>query len=440
MNKYILYVLIFLILGEIIHQIIKGNINLSSILDNNINKNKDNNIYTESEANKEQFTNYNELPHLSNLNKSYPRDINTNSYTPDTGIQPIVIETKLPVLSNGELPTLGYYYDNNYANSMITSIIRKYILPANITLYKESNTIYTDLVKTKKLNLGIIRDYEVINNITNNSNTGTDLINVICPLIYETVFMITTNKIPITHFQLVNNINIKTPIKLFTTPNDKPLLDIILNIFKIDTRRLEVNVIQSMTKCISEFMLEDESILFICCHFKNKYLRALFENKQCVLLDYIPTIKTLRAIGNYSKNKPINNDALEKLNNKLLTDFYKELNISGLYYYNLSKNKVVSLVNSSIYKTVNIRNSLYINKELFTSYQLELLANNIIRYYQTLEQSLNNWNTIPEYDNNDTKSLDFLQLSNVNPRIEIEENIKQNLIENNLIKVDSQYV
>lgn len=436
MNKYILYVLIFLILGELIHQIIKGNINGSIVLDNNIN--------SKIKIQKEEFTNYNELPYLSTLNKSYPRDINkyysmttnNNLYKKESIVIPIVIESRVPVLSTGNLPILGYYYDNNYANSMITSIIRKYILPTNILQYKKSYLIYEDLIKEKKIHLGIIRDYEVIKKININNNSIQEKTNVICPLIYETLFMITTNKIQITHFQLINNINIKSPIKLFTTPNDKQLLDIILNIFKIDTRKIEVNVIESMTKCISEFMLEDESILFICCHFKNKYLRALFENKQCVLLDYIPTLSTLRLIGNYSKIKPINNDALEKLQYKMLNDLYKELEITGLYYYNLSKNKVVSLVNSSIYKTVNIRNSLYINKELFTSYQLELLSDNIIRYYQTLEKSLNNWNKIPEYDNNDTNSLDFLQLSNVNPKLDIEENIKQKLIDYKLIKME----
>lgn len=417
---YIICFILFLILGELIHNYIKSK-NTSS--NNNIkNTNK-----------REQFKNYNELPHLTDLSKSNFRYINDDNYKPDINLQPIVIKSKIPVLSNGDLPTLGYYIDNNYANTIIVKMLKKYIIPMNTNSYNTSLNILNDLVNYK-INLGIIRDYEVINYIKkyNNNNDNGDDINVVCPLLYETIYILRKEDLNLEHLQYINiQDNI---IRIFTILNDKPILDILILYLNIDTRKIEINVLSTPEKCISNFILEEKSILFICCHFKNGYLQSLLENNKCYALDYIPTINSLMAIGNYSKNNPINDDALEKMRKNILKLLHEELYVK-IYNHNLSKNNLLSLNDDSIYETFNIRNSLYIYDRFFTDYQQILLSTNIIKYYQTFLSELNKWNNIPALNNVDNNSLDFLHLSNVNKSINFNEYVKKELVNMNLIKI-----
>lgn len=417
-KRYVIYIIIFLIIGEILHESIKYYI--KKINNNNTSKKEIN-----EKVNNEGFTNYNELPHLTNLTKSYPRRVTNISHNIENNLEPIVVTTKVPVLSSGQLPTIGYYCDNNYANSLMVRMIKKEILPVLDKQYDTSKKILKD-IELNKANLGIIRDYEVLNN-----NTGK--LEVIAPLLFETVYMITTNKINISHFQLINLQ--EKPIKIFTNPNDIEVLELIISIFKIDSRKLEIYVIKDISRCISEFILDDKSILFICCHFKNKYLQSLLENKKCCVLEYIPTLDTLKEIGNYSKRKPINTDALLKIKSHMLNQIYDTMYINKIYKHNLSKNNVVSLTNSKIYNTLNIRNSLYINKKNFTNYQLEMLSSNMIKKYQTLLMGLNEWNRLELYDNNDTNSIDFMNLANINNTLEIENTMKNELIKVKLIKI-----
>lgn len=441
---YIICFIFFLIIGELIHNYIKS-IN-NSLPNNNVKTNK-----------KEAFKNYNELPHLTDLSKSNFRYIDNDNYEPNINLQPIVVKTKIPVLLNGDLPTLGYYIDNNYGNTIIVKMLKKYVIPINTNSYNTSLNILNDLVNYK-INLGIIRDYEVINYIKNHNNIkntynkkiynkkkynksnnknnskeiNDDIINVVCPLLYETIYILKKEDLNLEHLQYINiQDNI---IRIFTILNDKPILDTLILYLNIDTRKIEINVLSTPEKCISNFILEEKSILFICCHFKNGYLQSLLENNKCYVLDFIPTINSLMAIGNYSKNNPINDDALEKIRVNILKLLCEELHVK-IYNHNLSKNNVLSLNSASIYETFNIRNSLYIYNKFFTDYQQELLSKNIIKYYQTFLAEINKWNNIPELNNIDNTSLDFLHLSNVNKSINFNEYIKNELINMNLIKI-----
>lgn len=445
-KKYILYIIIFLLLGEIVHQSVKYYIRQikvsntatinnadSSNINNSVTSSNTKNINTRvNSRDYEGFKNYNELPYLSDLSKSEPRYVNTDTYNPDTALEPIIIETKIPILSTGNLPVLGYYYDTNYANNVTVSVIKKYILPVTISSYSTSSDVI-NAIKSNIINLGIIRDYNILSldNLDTQDKLGN--IEVISPLLYETVFMITTSSIKITHFQLINLQD--KPINIYTNPNDIELLNIIIDVLKIERGLLRIYVINDMAKCISEFILDNGGILFICCHFKNKYLQSLCDNIKCCVLDYIPTLDTLRAVGNYSKAKPINMDALIKIRDTMLKELYKSVYVISGYDHNLSRNNMISLSKSMIYSTLNIRNSLYINTRNFTEYQLVLLSQNMVKYYQTLSANLNEWNNKQELNNEDVSSFDFLNLANVNYKLPIELNIKNELKKLNLIKI-----
>jgi hypothetical protein len=428
--KYIICVIIFLLIGELIHNYVKSL--------NKYEKGKEvlldgKEVLLDGKEGlldgKELFTNYNELPHLIDLSKSNYRYINNDTYNPDINLQPIILKSKIPVLSNGDLPKLGYYIDNKYANVIIVKMVKKYVIPISEKSYNTSLNILDDLL-SYNLNLGIVRDYEVINHIKEYGNND---IKVICPLIYETLYMIKKESLNLKHFQYINtNVDI---VKIFTILNDKPILDLLILYLNIDVRKLEINVLSSIDRCISSFILEEKSILFICCHFKNGYLQALLKDNKCYVLDYIPTITSLMEIGNYSKTNPINDDALDKIRKHTLQLINNKLH-TKIYYHNLSKNNILSENNNdNIYETFNIRNSLYIYEQYFTEYQQDLLSKNIIKYYQTCLSELNKWNVIPELNNIDNNSLDFLNLSNVHKLIMFNDFVKKELININMIKI-----
>ena len=398
-KKYLLYFIIFLILGEIIHNKLKNK--------------------------KEEFTNYNELPHLTNLDKSQPRRINSISYQPETKLQPIIIRTKVPTLKNGELPRLGFYGTNSYASKIPVSIIRKYVLPIEYSRYETSEKVLLGL-KKGEIQLGLIRDYNILSRLRlNNKNPN---IKVLVPMYYETVFFLTSKELKdLSHFQMINLI-VSKPVKLFTTTNDKPLLDIIINICKIDATKLEIYVYKSMEDASLNFILNPESILFTCCHFKNGILQKLLKEVECLVLPFIPTYNSLIEIGGYNQKNPVNDDKI----NALLIKSKKELNNvlgsdiqSVLYSHNLSKNILKNRNNNQTYKTIKMRLSMYIsNLDKFNDKQLKMLSSNMIEYYQTMGAELNKWNTVEMMNNNDEESFNLEEITMVTKKLEIEDNVK----------------
>ena len=410
-KKYVLLILCFLLIGELTHIYIKNTIK---------NKNNKN----------EGFVNYNELPHISNINKSYPRHISSNIMKIDEGLQPIVIKTKLLTLTNNKLPIIGYYGNNSYASIIPLNIIRKKILPINYIAINDSNEVYNKL-NNKDIDIGLIRDCDVLRLLNKNKLMN---IRILLPMYYETIFLFTSKDLSnITHFQLIN---LQTkPIKLYTTKNDKLLLDIIIEKTNIDTSKLEIYIYNNLEDVSVNFILNPLSICFICCHFKNKILRQLFNSVICVSLDYIPTMSSLLQIGNYSNKNPINEDALLKIKDSVVKNLTFSLvspdfEVSNLLYHNLSKNNLLNRNNSNVYNTFHLRLSLYIRKDnLFTNEQLFIFASNSIKWYQTFSSELDKWNYNELLDNNDNLSYKLDTISMIDSRIKIEENVKNKMIQ-----------
>lgn len=405
--KYILAFLIFLIVGELIHKYIRNKTNKSD---------KTNKI------NNEQFTNYNELPYIANLLKSQPRNINSNEYIPDEYLQPIVITTKQQTLSNGNLPTIGYVGTKSISVIPI-NIIRQRILQCEYIDYPTNTELYNNILSSN-IDLAIIRDINVIQDLTNNSITNQNQLKVIAPLFYETIYLLTTEELKdLSHFQFINLLD--KPVKLYTSTNDKQLLDIIIKVTGIETTKLEIYTYDTMEKSALEYILNPEGIFFCCCHFKNPTLQNLFENVSCLSLDYLPTRSSMYAIGGYSFKNPISDEALDLkikvLNDTLLSLFNVSNNVIG---HNLSKNKLINRSGSNIYRTINLRSSLYIsNLDSFTEEQLMMLSKNMVEYYQTMSFELNKWNNKETLNNVDDLSFVFNEFSYVDPKLEIEEHM-----------------
>lgn len=422
MNKYIKYIiafLIFLIIGEIIHIYIKNYLDIK-------NKNKNDNI---NNTKKEAFINYNELPYISNLSKSQPRHINSNGFKPDDELQPIIVTTKQKQFNNGTLPKIGYV-GSKAANIIPVNIIRQRILPCEYTELTTNNEVYNN-ISSGNIDLAIIRDLLVIQGLTNsntNANANNNQIKVIAPMYYETMYLLTTKDLKdLSHFQMVNLL--EKPIKLYTSKNDKTLLDTIISVIGIETTKLEIYSYDTMEKASLEYILNPEGIFFGCCHFKNTILQNLLDNVSCLTLDYIPTRGSMYAIGMYSFKNPISDEALDiKINTiyeTLLSAFNVNANTVG---HNLSKNKLSNRSGSNLYITVNLRTSLYIsNLDSFTKGQLVQLSKNMVEWYQTMSSELNNWNVKQMLNNVDDLSFRFEELSYVDPKLEIESHMNSEL-------------
>jgi hypothetical protein len=415
MNKYIKYILafiIFLIVGEIIHNYIKN------YLDNN---------------KKEAFTNYNELPYISDLTKSQPRHINSNDYIPDNGLQPIIVTTKQKTLNNGTLPTIGYVSSKS-ASIIPVNIIRQRILPCEYREFATNNEVYNNIL-SGNIDLAIIRDMNVIQGLTTsniNSNTTINInynqLKVIAPMYYETMYLLTTKELKdLSHFQMVNLL--EKPVKLYTSKNNKQLLDTIISVTGVETTKLEIYSYNTMDKAALEYILNPEGIFFGCFHFKNPILQNLLENVECLTLDYIPTRGSMYAIGGYSFKKPISDEALDIKIKTLYETLLSAFNVSSnLVGHNLSKNKLNNRSGSKLYKTINLRTSLYIsNLDSFTKEQLVMLSKNIVEWYQTFSSELNKWNTKQTLNNADDLSFRFEDLSYVDPKLEIETHMNDEL-------------
>jgi hypothetical protein len=407
-KNYFIYIIIFLLLGEIIHYYIKKS-------------NKTNEGFITK--------NYNELPDTIDVNKSYPRKVNNNLISINNHLQPIIIKTKIPLLKTGNLPLLGYYGNNSsYASIIPINILRKKILPLNYSRYNSSMDVLNNLMNNN-IQLGIIRDHEIL--LNNND------IKIIVPLYYETVFLLTgINLKDLTHLQLINLSNKK--YKLYLSKNDKYILDIIIKYTEINTNNLEIYTYIKLEDAITNFILDKEGLFFCCCHFKNSLLQSLLNSIECFVLEYIPTINSMTEIGNYSFKNPIN---YETLNNKILNIKMKIENKFNTVYpsikkHNLNKNKLLSNNNKQIYNTLYLRNSLYINNiNLFTNNQLKLLSKNIIKWYQTFSKELNNWNNITFLINDDQYSFNLDEIANVNKKIKFENNMKTEIANLGYIKI-----
>jgi flagellin-specific chaperone FliS len=421
MNKYIKYTLafiIFLIVGEIIHNYIK------KYLDKKNQK-------------KETFTNYNELPYISDLTKSQPRHINSNGYTPDEGLQPIIVTTKQKTLNNGNLPTIGYVGSKS-ASIIPINIIRQRILPCEYRELPTNNDVYNNILNNN-IDLAVIRDLVVIQGLTNvNTNTTTSTITttttnvnqlkVIAPMYYETIYLLTTKELKdLSHFQMVNLL--EKPVKLYTSKNDKQLLDTIISVTGIENTKLQIYSYDTMEKAALQYILNPEGLFFGCCHFKNPILQNLLDNVSCLSLDYIPTRGSMYAIGGYSFKKPISDESLDLKIKTLYETLLSAFNVnSNLVGHNLSKNNLINRSGSKLYKTINLRTSLYIsNLDSFTNEQLVSLSKNMVEFYQTMSSELNKWNTKQTLNNIDNLSFRFEELSYVDPKLEIEEHMNNEL-------------
>lgn len=411
-KKYILYVFIFLIIGEIIHTYYKlKNNNLENKID-------------------ETFQNYNELPTLTNMNKSYPRNINTISYKPDLGLQSISIVTKIPTLITGKLPVLGYYGNNLYASKIPISIIRHYVLPIEYKKYITSLDVFNSL-NNNNIELGLFRDYDMLTNLKTINNR----IEILIPLYYETIYFLTSKELKdLSHFQ---NINLEEKaLKLFTTKNDKYILDKIIKICNIDNTKLEIYTFDLMENASANFILNPKSILFICCHFKNGILQTLLNKIECLVLPYIPNKESLIAIGNYNQKNPINNEKLLQLINYYINKLKNEFDnvYSSIINHNLSKNKLINRNGKHMYKTIKIRNSIYISKiNDFTTTQLTMFSENIVKWYQTMGNELNKWNTIKMLNNIDEQSFNLNEIAVISKKIKIEDTMNNKLYNLKLI-------
>jgi flagellin-specific chaperone FliS len=415
MNKYIKYtiaIIIFLIVGEIIHNYIK----------NYLDKDNANNK-------QETFTNYNELPYISDLSKSQPRHINSNSYTPDEGLQPIIVTTKQKTLNDGSLPVIGYVGSKS-ASIIPVNIIRQRILPCEYRELPTNNDVYNSIV-TANIDLAIIRDLVVIQGLTNaniNANATTNQLKVIAPMYYETMYLLTTKELKdLSHFQMVNLL--EKPIKLYTSKNDKPLLDTIISVTGIETTKLEIYSYDTMEKAALQYILNPSGIFFGCCHFKNPILQNLLDNVSCLTLDYIPTRGSMYAIGGYSFKNPISDEALDLKINALYDTLLSAFNVNdNLVGHNLSKNNLINRSGSKLYRTINLRTSLYIsNLDSFTKEQLVTLSKNMVEFYQTMSSELNKWNAKQTLNNIDDLSFRFEELSYVDPKLEIESHMNDEL-------------
>lgn len=426
-KKTIIVIIIFLIVGELIHKYIKNYLDKKN-KNNNTNK-TDKTIGKEENNNKkaEAFTNYNELPYISNLSKSQPRNINNNGYKPDSNLQPIIITTKVNALQNGNLPVIGYY-GNNRANTIPINILRKYIIPCEYIQYKTNDELYNQF-KNGNMELGIIRDMTVINGLTlNNSNENN--IKVIAPMYYETVFLLSTKELKdLTHFQMINLLT--EPIKLYTSKNDKPLLDIIIAVTNIDTTKIEIYEFDNMEKAALSYILDSEGLYFCCCHFKNPILQNLLDSISCLTLDYIPTRSSMYAIGGYSFKNPISNESLDKKINNLYETLVISFNANkNMIGHNLSKNKLNNRSGSKMYRTFNLRTSLYLTKlKSFSDKQLHILSNKLIEWYQTMSTELDKWNDKQELNNVDDISFKLDYISFIDSKLEIVPQVNDKLKE-----------
>lgn len=414
-KKYILYVIIFLIIGELIHQYYKSFKSIYTTTTRTINQTT---INQSTINQKEEFTNYNELPTLTDLSKSYPRRINSIAYKPDTDIQPITISTIVPTLTTGKFPTLGFYGNNSYASKIPINIIRHSILPIEYKRYETSKEV-CDNLELEEIELGLFRDYDIISRLRTNGQTKQEMI---IPMYYETMYFLTSKELKdLPHFQ---NVNLEgKPIKLFTTSNDKPLLDKIIKICNIDTTKLEIYAFKSMEDASMNFILNPESIIFICCHFKNGILQKLLNELECLVLPFIPNRDSLIAIGGYNQRNPVNDEKLRALIEYKMKELKYEFNnvYSSIVNQNLTKNILYHRNDKQVYKTIKLRTSLYIGHlDIFTEKQLSMLSKNMIKSYQTMGKELDNWNKIDVLDNNDEDSFNLDEVAVVLKEIKIE--------------------
>lgn len=430
--KYkICYVMFFLLLAEIIHHYIKYK-----------NRNSFTSKFNKENCNKEGFTslsanvNYNELPSLTNITKSYPMIIDNIGYKPMSMLQPIVITTKLKTLKNGKLPLLGYYRDNLSVSIIPSIIIRKKVLPVNLVNYNTSVELLEN-INSNKCDLGIIRDMDVLNLDSNKVKPF-----VIIPMFYETLYLLSSNKIKdLNHFQQINNLTRK--IKIYTNKNDELILNKIISITNIERSNIEIYSYENINKSAMEFILNPEGLFFICCHFKNSILQNLLNSIECLTLDYIPTYKSMLEIGNYSYKNPVNENSLNLLLKNVTNKLEVIIGIStfkfnNVLFHNLSKNKLKNRNNSQNYNTYSIRSSLYISRNnllTFTNEQLQLLASNMIKWYQTIEMEINKWNNLLDINNDDNKSFKLNYISCIDSKLEIESNMKNEMIKLNYILI-----
>jgi hypothetical protein len=245
---------------------------------------------------------------------------------------------------------------------------------------------------------------------------------------YETMYLLTTKELKdLSHFQMVNLL--EKPIKLYTSKNDKPLLDTIISVTGIETTKLEIYSYDTMEKAALQYILNPSGIFFGCCHFKNPILQNLLDNVSCLTLDYIPTRGSMYAIGGYSFKNPISDEALDLKINALYDTLLSAFNVNdNLVGHNLSKNNLINRSGSKLYRTINLRTSLYIsNLDSFTKEQLVTLSKNMVEFYQTMSSELNKWNAKQTLNNIDDLSFRFEELSYVDPKLEIESHMNDEL-------------
>lgn len=369
---------------------------------------------------------------------------------PDIGIQPLILKNteELPIITirTSPLGKAGYFTANS---------IRKLVYPVDpITTYTSQELLLNEL-RTDEL--AIAREQEILTVVTRDKQP----LVILAPVFYEYMLCITDK------YSELNNISDLTKLKKDGRHNIIGVLSDSMALFKIICKNRNLRLdLKDSSFVISEYKLESDlfidfglkkiDAIFLVTHPKDTILQTYCNDNEVRFIELEPG--STREIRPEIPYNPDDENILGEFKTAMKRD------VPWIFPVGISVDKIPNASLSSIMGASRASGNISIQRHVYNTYkvrsllcykyirgqslilapgskQLQGLTHRLIHQYQTIGSVFNKWNPVrgndDTADSSDIESFAFNELASIPKQLMFADEIKTELENVGLIKIDS---